>query len=380
MLSTRTKEQLEVILDYFKRPLKRSAKKKDLLCELAEFLHSDPEIWIRGLMEADLMLLRRLCSAGPDTGIRVVKPDFPTVIEVLHFVKAEEIDEDYLEISIEPAMYELVNPFIDKVLTEKEADGSFEIERLVLGCLNIYGVVPLRSFVDALFEALGVGHDAEKFTSRIAQSPLIRIYQEDYHGEYYIASPFVDNFKEILEMRKMTFKNLKKYAKMRPEDAIACGSGSPFCYFGGNTAEGKALEQMLSSIGYEGEELKKALHTVWMSSQYAIDEDATEILFSPVTNRQDSIPSFEMFRDCIETIVRYSNSVPKWLLKGQTSNKSGKMLISVKVDELSESYSGTDPYMQLFDLGFACRPAEADEPCPCGSGFPYRLCHGRNLN
>lgn len=369
-----------MILDYFKMPLKRSARKEELLHELAEYLHGDPAVWLRGLLEPDLKLLRVLCSAGPGEKVSVLKPDFPTIIEVLQFVKSRETDEKFVELSLEPALFEIINPVIDSVIADKEADGSFEIERLVLGCLNIYGVIPLRSFVDSMFEGISSEDKAMDLTSRIAECPLIRIYQEDYHGDFYIASPFVDNFQEILEMRKMTFKNLKKYAKMNREDAIAAGSESPFCYFGKNTEEGRALSDMLTSIGYEGEELRKALHTVWMSAQYAIDEDATEILFSPVTEKQDDIPSFEMYKDCIDTIVNYSNSIPKWLLKGQTSNRSGKMKLSIRVDDLTESYGGPDPYMQLFDLGLAIHPVAPDDPCPCGSGFSYRVCHGKLLN
>lgn len=380
IFKSRTKEQIEVIMDYFKMPLKRTARKDDLLCELTDFLHGDPSAWLRGLLEPDLKLLRVLCAAGPGEKVAVLKPDFPTIIEVLQFVTSNEIDEKYVELSLEPAMYELVNPSIDGVIDEKEADGSFEIERLVLGCLNIYGVIPLRTFVDSMFEGVSSEDKAMDLTSRISQCPLIRIYQEDYHGEFYIASPFVDNFQEILEMRKMTFKNLKKYAKMNRDAAIAAGTDSPFCYYGRDTEEGKALVAMLSSIGYEGEDLRKALHTVWMSAQYAIDEDATEILFSPVTEKQDDIPSFEMYRDCIDTIVNYSNAMPKWLLKGHSSNRTGKMKLSVRVDDLSESYGGPDPYMQLFDLGFAVHPVAPDDPCPCGSGFSYRNCHGKILN
>ena len=377
---SRTKEQIEVIMDYFKMPLKKSARKEDLLCELSEYLHGDPSVWLRGLLEPDLKLLRVLCSAGPGETVAVLKPDFPTIIEVLQFVKSDEVDEKYVSLSLEPAMFEIVNPAIDKVIAEKEADGSFEIERLVLGCLNIYGVLPLRTFVDSMFEGVSSEDKAMDLTSRISKCPLIRIYQEDYHGEFYIASPFVDNFSEILEMRKMTFKNLKKYAKMDRNSAIAAGTDSPFCYYGRNTEEGKTLEAMLSSIGYEGEELRKALHTVWMSSQYAIDEDATEILFSPVTDKQDDIPSFEMYRDCIDTIVNYSNSIPKWLLKGQSSNKTGKMKLSIRVDDLSESYGVQSPYLQLFDMGFAVQPVPPDDPCPCGSGFAYRNCHGKHFS
>lgn len=380
IFATRTKEQLEVILDYFKRPLKRSARKEELLRQLTDYLDRDPEVWLRSLLESDLRILKRLSDAGPSESVVVLKPDFPSIVEVLQFVHSDEIDEDWVSLSMEPAMHSLVSPVIDKVLSQKETDGSFEIERLVLGCLNIYGVIPLRTFVDCIFDGISNQDTAMDLTGMISSCPIVRIYQEEFHGEFYIASPFVDNFKEVLEMRKISFKNIRKYPRMDKAAAISAGTGSPFCAYGMDTSEGKELRSMLESIGYEGDSLRRALHTVWMSSQYAIDEDATEVLFSPVTDKQDDIPSFEQYRDCIDIIVAYANATPKWLLKGNTPNKSGKMKLSIRVDELSESYGLAEPYMKLYDLGFAVQPVAPDDPCPCGSGFSYRACHGRILN
>lgn len=380
IFESRTKEQIEVILDYFKMPLRASARKSDLVRELSDYLDRDPEVWLRSLLEPDLRILQQLCVAGPGVPVSFLKPDFPTIIEVLKFIESSEPDEEKVELSIPLAMYELVEPHIDAVIESKESEGLFEIERMVLGCLNIYGVMPLKTFVDKIFGGIRNEDRAMDLSGKVAECPLVRIYQEELNGEYYITSPFVDNFQEILEMRRMTYKQVKKYAGMTQSAAVSCGSDAPFCVYGMETPEGIALKDMLKSIGYEGDSLRKMLHTVWMSSQYAIDEDATEILFSPVTDKQDDIPSFEMFRDCINVIVNYANSVPKWLLKGNNALKANKMKLSVRIDELAEAYGGADPYMQLFDLGFAVHPVAPDEPCPCGSGFSYRVCHGKHLS
>jgi hypothetical protein len=147
-----------------------------------------------------------------------------------------------------------------------------------------------------------------------------------------------------------------------------------------DTPEGKALKEMLVDLGFSGDELQEAIHTVWIDSQFAVDDEATEVLFSVVTDRQEEPGSFELFKQCIDVVVDYANSIPKWLLKGHTSNETGMMKITVRVDELIKEYNYDEPGLNLYKLGFAVRPVAPDAPCPCGSGLSYRFCHGKVLN
>lgn len=382
-LSSHTKEEIEAILDYFGQSFSKSARKSDLASALGNYMSDDSTEWLDRLMESDLKLLRKLCRAGIGKSVTFIRPDYPSVVEVLHLVTVEKMDDDNIELSISEPMFNLISPVIEDVIDRKESDGSFEVERLILGCLNIYGILPLRTFVNRIFEDVGSDEDAIHLSEIVSVNPLIRLYQEEYKGEYYIVSPFVENFEEILEMRRITFKGIRKYAKMTRPDAISCGSFAPNCAYGLYTEEGQALIEMLESIGYSGEELAFQLHSVWMSSQYAIDEEATEVLFSPVTSAQQNIPSFSRFKECIDTIVKYSNSVPKWLLKGQSAKECGHMLLAVRTEDLQGEYTGPieesipEELKDFYNLGMLIPPVEPYAPCPCGSGFSYCFCHGR---
>ena len=382
-LSSHSKEEIEAILDYFGQSFSRSARKSVLADALGKYMKADSFVWLDRLMEQDLRILARLCKAGACRKVSFIRPDYPSVVEVLHLVSVERMDDDNIELSISSPMYEIIAPVIEEVIERKESDGSFEIERLILGCLNIYGVLPLRTFVNRLFDEVDGDEDAMKLSARVSTNPLIRLYQEEYKGEYYIVSPFVENYEEILEMRRMAFKGIRKYARMTRHDAISCGSYTPNCAYGLYTEEGQALISMLESLGYSEEELMFQLHTIWMSSQYAIDEDATEILFRPVTSAQQNINSFNRFKECIDTIVDYSNSVPKWLLKGHSAKDCGQMLLSVRIEDLQDEYTGPvedtlpEELNRFYNLGMLVRPVEPFAPCPCGSGFSYCYCHGR---
>ena len=384
ILSACSEEQIFAILDYFRRPFRHGARKSTLVKRLADYLCGAPRDWLSRLLEPDLRLLERLCEAGADCFVQLPRPDYPSVLEVLSFIEAGQVADGQIELRVPAGFHALVHPHVSEVVAEKEADGSFRLERLILGLLNIYGVVPLRTFIDQLFKALKDEADVRTLGDRISACPLLHLYQETYRGEYYICSPFVDNFQEILQMRRITFKHIRKYAKVLEADATACGSHAPFCAYGLYTEEGQALTDMLKGIGYAGDELRKALHTIWMSAQYALDEDATEILFSPVTSRQDEIPGFPLFRDCIAAIVDYANIVPKWLLKGNNSLEADEMKLSVRVESLREEYGasprgndGNDPLEPFYRYGIILRPAAPDAPCPCGSGISFRHCHGK---
>ena len=379
ILNARSREHLMAILDYFRMPLNHSRSKRAMVRDLSRFLHDDPMLWLGNLTEMDLLILRDLDRRGPETPVTFPRGGFSSTVEVLQIVETIEGDDYEVTLSLPTPIYELIHGHVDEVIAAKEADGSFLVEHLILGCLNIYGVVPLRTFVDMVFRDIKSESGAAVLGSKIADNPYIRICQEEYRGEYYIVSPFISDFEEILEMRRISFKSVRKYGKMNVEQAVKAGENAPLCAYGLDSEEGKNLVSMLESLGYEGDELDQAVHTVWFSAQYAIDEDATEMLFSPVTSCQDSIESFAVYSECINTITEYANSIPKWLLKGKTSEEAGMMKLTIRVNDLADGYSA-DPGLELYNLGLAVKPVDPDDPCPCGSGLSYRFCHGKYIS
>lgn len=268
---------------------------------------------------------------------------------------------------------------IEKIITDNEAESQFNVDKLILGCLNIYGVIPLKSFVDTMMDSFEEGNGLMKLSQYVADSELVRVYRKEYRGVIYLVSPFVDNFKEILDMRRIGFKEFHRYAKMSLEAAMAAGENSPYCAAGMETPEGAALRSMLSDIGYEGQELDNRASEIWMYSQYALEEDTTQELFELINDKLDAETYFDVYRRCVSIIAEYSNSSPKWLLKGRTPKEANMMMISIKVDDFDDALE-SEPVMGLYDMGFAVRPVEKNDPCPCGSGLSYRLCHGRFRN
>lgn len=387
ILNSRTKEEIEATLDYFDALPLRYMQKRDLVRTLSAYL-SDPKVWLDKLMEPDLRLLQTLCKAGPGKLVSVIPGDYPSVVEVLRFVDSDrpKTGDEMLSISIPSAFYELISKDIDDIIYRKERDGSFDLEHLILGAVNVYGVMPLRTFVDTIFEEFEDLGKMREFAVNVAKHPVVRLYQEEIKGEPYMVSPYVEDFEGLMKKRRNHYKQLRRYARTAREQAIGCGLNAPFCCFGLDMPEGVALMDMLSKIGYEGEARLAAAHSVWLNAQYEPDPNNLDILLSPLISAADDVDSFELFADYARILLDYANAVPKWLLKGHSSSKTGLMLYSV-TDEFLESVYGhemteseSEELMHFFDSVHKVRPVAPDAPCPCGSGLSYCHCHGRHFS
>ncbi len=384
ILNSRTREEIEATLDYFDALPMRLMRKKELVRKLASYL-SAPKVWLDKLMEQDLRLLQTLCKAGPDNTVQMIPGDFPSVVEVLKFVDAShpESVNDMQSLSIPPVFYELIAKDIDEVISRKERDGSFALEHLILGAVNIYGIVPLRTFVDCIFEDFDDYAAMHEFARNVARHPVVRLYQEEYRGEAYLVSPYVENFEETMKRRRQGYKEIRRYAKTTHDLARSCGENAPFCIYGADTAEGRALLDMLSYLGYEGDALDATAHSVWLNAQYEPDEHNLDMLMSPLSTAAEDVDTFERFAEFSQVLLDYANSVPKWLLKGHNAKETGLMMYSV-TDEYLENLYGTElseseneEVMRFFDSVHKVRPVPLDDPCPCGSGLSYRFCHGK---
>ena len=172
------------------------------------------------------------------------------------------------------------------------------------------------------------------------------------------------------------FPDLGGLRAFTPEQAIEAGSGAPEFVFGLGSPEGKKLVEMLLNLGYSGNDLVLEEHDIWMNSQMVWGDDATEEIFGSVSDKQDEIDSFDEYNACMEVVAAYANSLPKWLLKGYSPNEDNRLKVVLQTEEdTALDMILKNPYMGMF-----VRSALADEPCPCGSGLSYRLCHGRNPN
>ena len=405
---------LHTILDSFQKPelqdlgnilgtdLSPRLRKSQLVDEMDSYLRTEPRRWMSHLMERDVRLLRDLVHAGPDKVQYQDFSDYPTILELTGLVEYDDSDENYHKVWISREMYDIVAPDVDKVLRSGEKNGQYEVERIALGYLNLYGIIPTDRFVDLMMDWYEEAHDGnyQVLTRILQQSPLVKMYRYvDKYGDY-LCSPCVENIEDIFDAREALKQNDFKH--FGPQDAREAGAGAPYFTVGLKSPAGMRLEQMYRRVGYEGYDLVKAVHDTWMEAQYTLSPN--DALFHPL---MDSPLGAELDQSswvsCCEIVSDYANSIPKWVFCGHNAVETGLGKVEswgadedenarddAPVDEgypkwqmpeptISDGYA-SEIWAEGYPMGFAIPHVAPDDPCPCGSGLRYCRCHGKYLS
>ncbi len=369
--------ELEDIRRYFGADVPAKVRKNEFVDRLGAYIIERPAEWLGRMLERDLRLLKRLVDAGPGVPLYLDYPDFPSVLETVKLLGSDTSDENFREVWIPKDLCDVVSPHIDAVLEEGESSGLFEMERAAFGYLSLYGIVTVDEFFDRMLDywEFSGRHSVEFFTNMVYESPVMKLCRVDSDGERYMCAPNISDPEEILGGRK-EYSAIESLRPFTPQEALKAGYGSPYFVYGLDSKEGRRLVEMLGNLGYNGEDLVREEHDIWMNAQMIGKNDTTEEIFACVTRKQDEIESFDDYDDCMEVVAAYANTLPKWLLKGYSSNEKNCLKVILQTeDDPIRSMIRKNPILGLF-----VPPTPPDAPCPCGSRLSYRNCHGKNLS
>lgn len=397
ILSAFPKPELQDLANILGTDLNVRLRKRELVEQLHSYIVQEPRQWMSHLMERDVRLLKDLVRTGPEKVLYQDYADYPSLLEVTGLVQHDDSDDNFNKVWISREMYDIVSAEVENVIHVLERNGQFKLERLALGYLNLYGIVPTDVFVDMLmrwFES-NMGGNSKRLTRLLATTPLIKIYRfQDKWGDY-VCSPCVPDVEELMT-RLQSFDG--EFAPMNEFDAYEAGAGAPYFRVGLRTVEGMRLEQMYKRIGYEGFDLVKAIHDTWMESQFTgapRPELFDPIFDSPLYSTLDD----EAIESFCNIVCDYADVAPKWCLCGNTARKTGLRLADRNAwrepvedapqDEyprwnmpeptITDGYAG-EMSSDGYPLGLAIPHVAPNDPCPCGSGLRYCRCHGRYLN
>lgn len=328
------KVDLQDILEFFRIDYHHSMRKREMFDYLVEILAEEPEFWLEALPERDIRLLDFLISKGSDKPVYIEYPDYPSLIETLRLIDSDNSDPNFLKLSVSPEISDLVSPHLKKVFAKNEENSTYMLEKLILGCLNIYGIISADDLVEQIVEKLHLNEidDVDECVRFVSGNSLMKIYGEVIDGTPYFFSPSAYDYQSIIEERA-GISEVNDFKSFSIEEILEAGSDAPYSCFGIHTPEGEKLLEMLRGLGYQEDDLKKIVHDIWMNSQFTIDDKSTENLFAAVTAKQEFIPNFDNYKHCIDTIVEYANNLPKWLLNGHSANEMDIMKISIKVED-----------------------------------------------
>lgn len=385
---------LEDIKSFFGAKDLRCRTKAELVDNLSAFIVDNPRRWMSRMLERDLRLLKKLVDNGPEKWMYLELADYPTVLETVNLITVDMEEMNFHKLKLSREVYDIVAPHVDNAILEGEKSGRFELEQVALGIMNIYGVLPYLDFVELMWNHFSEMYkpDHNEFIETVASMPIVGLclYDDEKYGRY-MASPCVaeplDIFKDREDIVGDSIPEFKKYSL---QEERAAGMGAPFFSFGLDMPQGRSVVEMLRELGYEGDALNREIHDIWMNSQSVMNDESTEALLDCVNRRKDSIADFETYRLYMQKVADYSNSLPKWLLKGRTPNEANLLKVVLRSEEkewapefklpeptVSEGFNNSD--LQSL-LPFAFPHVAMDDPCPCGSGLSYRFCHGKHLS
>lgn len=397
------KGELLDIGDVLGSELSPRLKKSQMVKELAGYIHKEPGRWLSHLTERDIRLLRDLVHAGPE---RVQYRDFaayPSIVEVSGIVEYDDSDSNYHKVWISREIYDIVSPEIDSVIKDVELTGQYELERVALGYLNLYGIIPTKNFLDLLFDwqlSSKTRKGDSPILNFVQRSPLVKLCRyEDTWGDNML-SPCIENAEEMFSLMG-EFKQPRRLKTFSRSQVLEAGSGAPYFTVFMDSAEGKALDAVYRKAGFTGFELIKAEHDTWIEAQYTAASNPA--LFDPIYDAPaaNCFPDREWEAMCM-AVCDYADSVPKWCLQGRSAREADQCLCdrsawkapqedflpdilpgeeypqwTMPEPTVSDGYGGLT---QDFPVGFAIPHVAPDDPCPCGSGLRYCRCHGKFLS
>jgi hypothetical protein len=329
-------------------------------------------------MERDVRLLRELVNAGPEKVQYQDYAIYPSLVEVSGLVEHDDTDEHFHKVWITREMYDIVAPFVEKAIKKGERSGQFDIERIGLGYLNLYGIISTPLFLDLVtaYYEQHYNNNYGELMHMLQQSPMVKLCRyTDKWGDY-LCSPCVSDPEEIHTLRQQLGQ--KKKGSFTEDQAREAGAGAPYFTVGMRTREGMALEQLYRRLGYEGFELVKAEHDTWIEAQYT--SDYNEALFHPLMDSpQGQHLDEESWKVCCQIVADYADSIPKWALNGLSAREAGQMQLDMKLNSL-RSWDKLPEVADIPGMGFAIPHVAPDDPCPCGSGLRYCHCHGKYLS
>lgn len=287
-----------------------------------------------------------------------------------------------------PDVVDALSPVIDEYVIANEKNKKYEREQLIIGLLNLYGVLTIQELEKLYFT----------FYPKEMILDLLEILSGSYlltrlSGANFIifASPFLEDFESDLEdlayMNHFLIHKRKsiRQATFTKEEVIAAGI-SEFPMPPKDVDE--KVYNAFNKIRISKEESDLWISYMWMSSNGEKEVgDIIKLFLDDLLNC-----SMEELQSIVKVLIDLINNFPRWILKGNTSDevhdkeerskakKQPPQLVmgpNMKKAGIDISQKEFNDLWKDSNVQFTSK-AGRNDPCPCGSGKKYKHCCGSN--
>lgn len=367
-LIPRTKIQLRILGDMLGCELKSSLRKSEMATGLADYIINCSDVWLRNLPQRELDLLEIMVKMEKGSEYRTFLQPYGTVMETFGFI-TEETSDDSSTFTIVPALYDSIREHLPMALSFRTANNYMEFEALLMGILNIYGLVEHKKVVEIFSSIYDFETDPQLAVQSMRflyESFLMKMDTVRKNGLIYHRTIIRNgDLDEVIPERESRVE-IKDYRSFTKEEFMAAGFDPLYPFVGKDTSTGKKLTAFMKKVGM-GEEERNVIGTlVWLNAQ----ESGTKGPLGAIHLFDGLLKGFDQVQEMMGVVQEYMNNVPKWIFKGYSSHEIFEKYEKPNLRPLPEN-------MPPAGFGMGVPRVERNDPCPCGSGLKYKNCHGK---
>ena len=367
-LMSRTKIQLRILGDMLGCELKSSLRKSEMATGLADYIINCSDVWLRCLPQRELDLLEIMVKMEKGSEYRTFPQPYSTVMEAFGFLTEERTDNSST-FTIVPELYDSIKKHLPMALSFRTANNYMEFEALLMGILNIYGLVEHKKVVEIFSSIYDFETDpqlAVRSLQFLYESFLMKMDTVRKNGLIYHRTMIRNgNLDEVIPERESRVE-IKDYRQFSKEEFMAAGFDPLYPFVGKDTPTGKNLTAFMKKVGM-GEEERNVIGTlVWLNAQ----EGGTKGPLGAIHLFDGLLKGFDQVQEMMGVVQEYMNNVPKWIFKGYSSHEVFEKYEKPNLRPLPKN-------MLPAGFGMGVPRVERNDPCPCGSGLKYKNCHGK---
>lgn len=384
-----TKQELLRTAKYLDIKIKSTLRKTEIAEIIVHTILDTPTKILDRLPWSDLLRLQTMVHAE-DHGALIHRLsmllDTLCLIWITDSVPAEDEQYSGLEI-IYPDVVAAFSPVIDEYIATHEKDGKYEREQLIIGLLNIYGVLSYEELARLYF----------KYYPKESTLNLLEIMKGSYlltrlsaAKFFYFVSPYLEDYETDMEELAYTnyfIINRRKtpQATFSKEEVLAAGiSEFPMPPM----VIDEKIYAVFNKMKIDKEESDRWISYMWMATNQ--DNEVGDIIKVFFDDLQDC--SREEVQSVLMELMDLINCFPRWILKGNTPNKvhekderrkmqkqPPQLVMGPNMKEAGINISQNE-FNDLWEKNAVHITPKAgrNDPCPCGSGKKYKHCCGSN--
>ena len=183
-------------------------------------------------------------------------------------------------------------------------------------------------------------------------------------GKEFIFHPCIENPARMFEEIQKRPES-EQYKKFTYSQAKEAGKGYPFISAVQDTPKGKEVVRILDQLTRS-----ETSTEVIYNELYVLCQETPSAMMQFVTALAEGrFESADQVQEIVKVFTDFSNSIPRWELKGYSSKEVFQMYEKPKLKPL--------PSQPLVPNDSALKNVGRNDPRLCGSGRKYKNCHGK---